>query len=148
LDGPWAMEGPGREALSLLERALQAARREDRLVLVEIFDPTCKYCRAMEPVFRDPLVRKVLEEGYVRLKLGLPGNPLVGRFRLEMTPAFLIFRPGGEPMEDVLEGFRSAKVFAAELEDFLHFQKGGEAVEIPDDTHPMAGRGCRIQKSS
>jgi len=130
---------------TLLGEALEKARKEKKLVLVEIFDPSCKYCRAMEEVFPDPRVRRVLEN-FLWIRLNLKGNPLVKRFHLDMTPAFLVFSPDGKAMEDILEGFRSAPVFAAELEDFRRLYLGEEEVEIPEDRHPMAGKGCRIGK--
>ncbi len=142
--GPGALPGAERETPPLLARALETAKAQDKLVLVEIYDPTCKYCRAMEEVFFQPRVRKVLGK-FVWIKMGVKGNPLVRRFKLDMTPAFLVFRPDGKPMEDVLEGFRSAPVLAAELEDFCRLFHGEEEVEIPLDRHPMAGHGCRIR---
>ncbi len=143
--GPGTLPAPGKGVPPLLARALDRAGKEDKLVLVEIFDPSCKYCRAMEKVFLRPQVRKALAN-YVWIKMGARGNPLVRRFKLDMTPAFLVFRPGGKPMEDVLEGFRSAPVFAAELEDFCRIFHGEKEVEIPEDRDPLAGRGCKIAK--
>ncbi|HHI68900.1 MAG TPA: DUF255 domain-containing protein [Planctomycetes bacterium] len=143
--GPGGLPRSGAQTPPLLARALEKARKEGKLVLVEIYDPSCKYCRAMEEVFFQPAVRKVLGD-FVWIKMGVRGNPLVRRFKLEMTPAFLVFRPDGKPMEDILEGFRSAPVLAAELEDFRRLFHGEEEVEIPMDRHPMAGHGCRIKE--
>ena len=60
---------------------LQEARNSDKLVLVDVYEDGCKYCRAMErEVYPDTTVRAVLDAGYIPVKVnGNADQPV--RFR-------------------------------------------------------------------
>lgn len=53
-----------------LEAAQQEARETDKLILVDVYEVGCKYCRAMErEVYPDSTVRAVLDAGYIPAKV-------------------------------------------------------------------------------
>ena len=53
-----------------LDAGLQEARDSDKLVLVDVYEDGCKYCRAMErEVYPDTTVRAVLDAGYIPVKV-------------------------------------------------------------------------------
>ena len=64
-----------------LDVGLQEAKDSDKLVLVDVYEDGCKYCRAMErEVYPDTTVRAVLDAGYIPVKVnGNTDEPL--RFR-------------------------------------------------------------------
>lgn len=55
-------------------RTLEASEKEalesDKLIMVDVFEVGCKYCRAMErEVYPDTTVRTVIDQGYIPVKL-------------------------------------------------------------------------------
>ncbi len=120
--------------------ALVRGKKENRLVLVEVYDEECNFCVDMDKVLMSPEVQKALKP-FIFLKVGKDVERLVEEFALTMTPTFLCYKPGGEPMDNVLEGFRSAKVFPLELKNFLRSFQGKPELEVPDDDHPNYGKG-------
>ena len=53
-----------------LDAGLQEARDSDKLVLVDVYEDGCKYCRAMErEVYPDTTVRAVVDAGYIPVKV-------------------------------------------------------------------------------
>ena len=120
--------------------AMLKAHREKRLLLVEVFDPECNFCLDMEKVLQEPDVQEAMKP-YIYIKVGKDAEHLVEEFALQMTPTFLVYKPDGKPMEDCLEGFRSGKVFIAELKNFQNIFHGKPQIEIPEDDHPNYGKG-------
>ena len=50
--------------------AQEEAREQEKLILVDVFEVGCKYCRAMErEVYPDSTVRAVLDAGYIPAKV-------------------------------------------------------------------------------
>ena len=121
-------------------KALEKARKEKRLVLVEVFDPECNFCQDMEEVLAEPDVQEAMKP-FIYIKVDKDVERLVEEFALQMTPTFLVYKPDGSPMEDFLEGFRSGKVFIAELKNFQNIFQGKPEIEIPEDDHPNYGKG-------
>lgn len=53
-----------------LEQATERAVAEDRLIMIDIFEVGCQFCKAMErEVFPAPAVRAVLDRDYVSVKV-------------------------------------------------------------------------------
>ncbi len=53
-----------------LAAAQEEAKETDKLILVDVFEVGCKYCRAMErEVYPDSTVRAVLDAGYIPAKV-------------------------------------------------------------------------------
>ncbi len=53
-----------------LADAQEEARASDKLILVDVYEVGCKYCRAMErEVYPDSTVRAVLDAGYIPAKV-------------------------------------------------------------------------------
>lgn len=53
-----------------LEQATERAAAEDRLIMIDIFETGCQFCKAMErEVFPAPAVRAVLDRDYVPVKV-------------------------------------------------------------------------------
>lgn len=53
-----------------LAAAQQEAKKTDKLILVDVFEVGCKYCRAMErEVYPDSTVRAVLDADYIPAKV-------------------------------------------------------------------------------
>src|SRR5690625_2107431 len=52
-----------------LQEALERASAEDRLVMIDIYEVGCKFCRAMDrEIYPSPSVRSVLDREYVPVK--------------------------------------------------------------------------------
>ena len=53
-----------------LEEAQAEAIENDKLIMVDVYEVGCKYCRAMErEVYPDTTVRIVIDQGYIPVKL-------------------------------------------------------------------------------
>ena len=53
-----------------ISEAQEEARETEKLILVDVFEIGCKYCRAMEQeVYPDSTVRAVLDAGYIPAKV-------------------------------------------------------------------------------
>ncbi|MBO6523069.1 MAG: DUF255 domain-containing protein [Balneolaceae bacterium] len=53
-----------------LAAAQEEAKESDKLILVDVYEVGCKYCRAMErEVYPDSTVRAVLDAGYIPAKV-------------------------------------------------------------------------------
>lgn len=53
-----------------LASAQEEAKKSDKLILVDVYEVGCKYCRAMErEVYPDSTVRTVLDAGYIPAKV-------------------------------------------------------------------------------
>jgi len=53
-----------------IEDAFEQAASSEKLIMVDVFEVGCKYCRAMErEVYPDTTVRVVLDEGYIPVKV-------------------------------------------------------------------------------
>ncbi|GAB5410605.1 MAG: hypothetical protein BalsKO_29700 [Balneolaceae bacterium] len=53
-----------------LAAAQEEAKKSDKLILVDVYEVGCKYCRAMErEVYPDSTVRTVMDAGYIPAKV-------------------------------------------------------------------------------
>ncbi|MEX0608197.1 MAG: DUF255 domain-containing protein [Balneolaceae bacterium] len=53
-----------------LQEAQAKAAASDKLILVDVYEVGCKYCRAMDrEVFPDSTVRAVMDKGYIPVKI-------------------------------------------------------------------------------
>jgi len=123
-----------------LVEALKMAHREKRLVLVEVFDRECNFCQDMEQVLAEPLVQEAMKS-FLYVKVGKDATKLIEEFALTRTPTFLVYKPDGTPLDVCIEGFRSGKVFSAELENALRMYQGKPLLDVPEDDHPNYGKG-------
>tara|TARA_R110002096_G_scaffold237751_4_gene428612 strand:+ start:16463 stop:16930 length:468 start_codon:yes stop_codon:yes gene_type:complete len=61
-----------------IEDAFVQAAASDKLILVDVYEVGCKYCRAMErDVYPDTTVRVVLDEGYIPVKVNGNSEELI-----------------------------------------------------------------------
>ncbi len=130
------LEGMPEKFLEALERA----RKADKPLLVEVFDRECNFCQDMEKVLADKDVQELLKS-FVYIKVGKDATKIIEDNALTMTPTFLCYKPDGEQLDDILEGFWSKKTIIAQLKNFLLSMEGKETMDLPDDDHPNAGKG-------
>ncbi|HCD53757.1 MAG TPA: hypothetical protein DEQ34_15015 [Balneolaceae bacterium] len=63
-------EIPNAPDWQTLETGQKVASESEKLILVDVYEDGCKYCRAMErETYPDPTVRAVLDAGYVPVKI-------------------------------------------------------------------------------
>lgn len=81
------------------ELAQKRAATEDKLILIEFFDPTCDGCQALERVtFPEPAVAGTINNAYVGLQINTKesaAKPVVERFRQVWTPDLRILDADG-----------------------------------------------------
>lgn len=71
----------------VLEAAQSEARESNKLILMDVYEVGCKYCRAMErEVYPDSTVRLVIDQGYIPVKLDGNSEEMI-RFNGKETPA-------------------------------------------------------------
>jgi uncharacterized protein YyaL (SSP411 family) len=112
-----------------LDVGLQEAKDSDKLVLVDVYEDGCKYCRAMErEVYPDTTVRAVLDAGYIPVKvngntdesLRFQGQELSSRTWAQQQgiyvfPGTLILDPNGNQLKR-----RTGFMKTDELRQFLY----------------------------
>ena len=61
-----------------LDAALTEAKSSEKLILVDVYEDGCKYCRAMErEVYPDSTVRLVIDAGYIPVKVNGNSEELI-----------------------------------------------------------------------
>lgn len=61
-----------------LDEAQKLAKETDKLIMVDVYEVGCKYCRAMErEVYPDTTVRTVLDQGYLPVKINGNSTELI-----------------------------------------------------------------------
>ncbi len=112
-----------------LEAAQQQAIESDKLILVDVYEVGCKYCRAMErEVYPDTTVRVVIDQGYIPVKLNGNSEELISFNGEEMEarqfaqskgafafPTVLVLTPQGDVVKK-----RTGFMNIDELRQFLY----------------------------
>tara|TARA_R110000868_G_scaffold408293_7_gene691084 strand:- start:38210 stop:38668 length:459 start_codon:yes stop_codon:yes gene_type:complete len=112
-----------------LASAQKEAKDTQKLILVDVFEVGCKYCRAMErEVYPDSTVRTVLDAGYIPAKIDGNSQELISFNGQEMTaqewaqsqgvyvfPGTLILDPEGNQLKQ-----RTGFMNVDELRQFLY----------------------------
>lgn len=109
---PWSEDYPA---------ALEAAGKQDQLLLLYLHTEWCMYCRQMESeTFTDPSVVGNLASRYVWVRLDAERSPMGSllhrRFQVRSYPTVLILRPDETELGRLL-GFVSPDRLAPLLED-------------------------------
>ncbi len=115
-----------------LEAAQKQAIDTNKLIMVDVYEVGCKYCRAMErEVYPDTTVRVVIDQGYIPVKLDGNSEEFISFNGVEMQarefaqskgafafPTVLVLTPQG----DVLKK-RTGFMNIDELRQFLYRPK-------------------------
>lgn len=112
-----------------LEEASQLARDTNKLIMIDVYEVGCKYCRAMDrEVFPDSTVRAVMDPAFIPVRLdGNSADPV--SFNGEQTTASEFAKSKGAyvfPTTLVLDAdgnvinSRTGFMSADELRDFLY----------------------------
>jgi thioredoxin-related protein len=113
------------------EEAFEIAQQDNKLLLLDIYEVGCKFCREMEEtVYPSPAVKAIIEQSYVPVRIdGNSDTPLVWRgetipssqFAQEMGvsayPYTVIMTPEGQVL-DSKRGFLSALEFSQLLRQY------------------------------
>jgi thioredoxin-related protein len=68
---------------------LQAARKENKIIIIEAIAPHCRYCEKMQKdVLVDPDVTQLLEKAFITVSVDLSKEELPMDLRVSMTPTF------------------------------------------------------------
>ncbi len=139
-----AIEPTAAEAAAALPShvaaALSEAKSAGKIVMVELHDATCPTCTEMDRVFGKKEIKKALSE-LIHVKISPDDEGLIEQFDLSVVPSFFFFSPEGKPMPEVLEGYRSTKRFAGEIENYKLIAAGKPPKELKKDRHPKFGKG-------
>ena len=123
-----------------LPAALVLAKKENKIILAELYDHGCAYCKYMQGVLKDKAVRDAMK-GVILVKLFKQNQDFIEKFGLLMSPAFVFYKPDGTPMEPVMEGFRSPPRFSAEINNYKLKAQGKPELPLAEDEHPNFGKG-------
>ena len=95
-----------------LEQALEKAKADSKLVLVNFHTKTCGPCKKMEKtVFPNPECGKYVNDHFVPITIdgedGGTGQEIAKKYNIFIFPTYLILRP---------DGFKEGEVLGAELD--------------------------------
>ena len=92
--------------------ALQKAKEEGKIIMIEGYIPFCRWCMRMDrEVMVEPEVKAALERDFVLVKMNLLTQKLpLGLQRLG-TPSFYFIKSNGKEVIDAIEGFGNKREF-------------------------------------
>lgn len=125
---------------SQVAAALAEAKTAGKIVMVELHDKACPTCTEMDRVFGKKDIKKALSE-LIHVKIGPEDKGMIEQFGLSVIPSFFFYSPDGKPMADILEGYRSTRRFADEIENFKLIAAGKPPKNLKQDRHPKFGKG-------
>jgi len=101
------------------DEALEKAKNEHKIILVEVFQPHCKFCERMEDnVFTQSKIADMMKENFILIRMN--GNTQTLPLGLGMTGAPMhIFISEDEILKKNITGYRNAKDFLAILKEEL-----------------------------
>jgi thiol:disulfide interchange protein len=100
------------------KEALEVAKRENKIVMIEGFITYCRGCIKMDrEVFIDKRVKEALEKDFVVTKINVLGEKLPLGLKSLGTPSFYFIANDGERVIDEVVGTGSVEEFLELLED-------------------------------
>ncbi len=95
-----------------MEEALQIAKKEGKIVLIEGYIPFCPWCIKMDrEVMVDEKVKEVLNKDFVYAKANLLIEKLPLGMKILHTPSFYFIDSDGKRVLDMVEGFGTVDEF-------------------------------------
>jgi len=86
----------------IFEDALQRAKKEHKIVLLEATSPQCHYCRWMErTTLKDPEVQKTLGKHFIFLQVDVTKEQLPLGLDWSLTPSFIFITPQKKVLKTV-----------------------------------------------
>lgn len=138
-----AVQAEGGRPAAMVQ-ALARGKKENKVVVIEYFDPECNYAVEMQGSLAQKVVLEQMKD-MVHVKVQPDAVGVVEEFGLMESPTFLFFTPSGEYIEPFIQGFRGPNLFSLELKNYKLLAAGKEAVPIPEDhpdyNHPHFGLG-------
>ncbi|MDD4507058.1 MAG: thioredoxin family protein [Sulfurospirillaceae bacterium] len=94
------------------EEAVIEAKKEHKLLLVELEMESCPYCERMEKfVLSKDDVKKLMDEHYVFIKLDINKEVIPEHLTSRMTPTFYFLSSDGESIIEEIKGAPSKSDF-------------------------------------
>ena len=125
-----------------LEKALEKAKREKKLVFVDCYTTWCGPCKMMaEQVFPRKEVGNYMNEKFICLKVDIEkgeGPTLGDKYGVEAYPTFLIINPDGS-LYYRFGGYSTADKFIARVEDCFDPSKAKKKIQIEKRNQVQAG---------
>jgi len=118
--------------LSSLDEGLQAARGQDKLVMVDFYSDLCDWCKELDRlVYTEPMVQDASREHFVPVKLdGGRHDDLVTKYDLDGYPTVIFLDAQGEEISRI-RGFEPADLFLADMMDAVELKAlKSEAVDL------------------
>jgi thiol-disulfide isomerase/thioredoxin len=115
---PSCAEGPFQD-LSV-EPALVAAKRDNKIVMIDFFTTWCGPCKKLDATtWKDPEVLKWLGEKTVALRIDAEKEKeLAAKHRIKAYPTMLFLKPDGSEMDRIV-GYKGPKEFLSQANDAL-----------------------------
>jgi thioredoxin-related protein len=120
--------------------AIARGEKENKVVLIELYDDTCNFCIDMDKVLKKKYIKEALA-GLVHVRVTIEDEKLIEEFGLTQSPTYLFFKPDSEYMGPYLDGYRSSKRFVAEINNFILRAEGKPELDLEEDMHPNFGKG-------
>jgi len=115
-----AAQGEGPFRTLTFETACEAARKENKVVMIDFFTTWCGPCKKLDAVtWKDEAVVKWLTERTVPLKIDAEQEEaLAGRFKLDAYPSLVFVQPDGKELGRLV-GFKEPQPFLSAANDLL-----------------------------
>lgn len=141
-------DAPPIEWESWSRPTFEAARASGRHLLVSVQASWCHWCHVMnDQTFGDPEVRRLVDEGYVAIKVDSDARPdLAERFQDYAWPATVLLSPDAEVVV-AMRGYRAPGAFREILRDVREGR--APSTDLGDAPTPAGLReGLRVARSS
>ena len=115
-----AAQGDGPFRALTFEAACEAAKKENKVVMIDFFTTWCGPCKKLDAVtWKDEAVVKWLTERTVPMKIDAEQDEaLAGRFKLDAYPSIVFVQPDGKELGRLV-GFKEPQPFLSAANDLL-----------------------------
>ncbi|BAF71464.1 thioredoxin family protein [Sulfurovum sp. NBC37-1] len=84
------------------EKALQRAKKEDKIIMIEAMSRTCHFCRKMErEVMIDTEVIRAIERDFIPVSIDISTHALPLGLKAELTPSFIFIDKYGNVLGNI-----------------------------------------------
>jgi len=104
--------------------AMRLAKREKKIVLIEVFSNHCSYCKKLNNMFaRNNKIKSLINKNYKMVKINISYNKIPFKIRINSTPTLLFVRPDTRKITVKISGIDSVKELIDIIQEEIAYGK-------------------------